>query len=940
MRLLQPWALLLLLSLPLLVASLVIGRSRRPGIRRVLPLVLRTAGIIGLAFAAAGAQQIDVGASMDVVFAVDVSDSIGPQGRSEAAQFVESALAGASGGDQAALVLVGTESAVERGLQSDLRRLTGESVVDTSSTSLADGVLRALSLFSDQRERKIYLLSDGQETTGNALDAARIAREAGVSVSTVPLTARPADGEIFIRRVDAPTEVRVDEVHELSAIIAATEVSDATVTVLRDNAYYGEDRIQLVPGDNVITFQGGFSDEGVHRYTVIVEGRRDPITVNNEAEALVRVTGQPTVLYVAGNPADVILQALSRQGINVRSVTTELMPADINELISYDSVIFDNVPAYDLSVARMEMIERYIRDTGGGFVMIGGDASFGAGGYYGTPIETALPVDMDVTSSMKVPSLAMIFVIDKSGSMGSVEVSGLSKLDLVKEAVIASIEIMNEFYTVGLLAFDADFEWTVPLTQAGNRGQITADLSRLSSGGGTVLEGALTEAHRALGEQAAAVKHLIVLSDGLTTDAEFEEIVRAMAEDSITVSTVSIGSSSDRELMRNIADWGEGRSYHTTDSSSVPRIFTSETTIVSRNLIVEEDFIPTVDGITPILQGIRLDQIPPLRGFVLTYQKSGAQQILSGTGANPILSIWQYGLGRSAAFTSDLRSKWGAPWIGWSQYQQFLAQLVRWTQRPAGDSRFQVTFSQGTDSTSIVVDAVEPGGAFRNLLTLSALVQYPNGESAVVDLEQVEPGRYRAEIPSGTEGSYLTTVYGDAGVAPQTYAFSVPFAREYIQFETDFSLLEQIAEVGGGQVLGPGQSGEVFVPSLSGREYLDTLWMWLIGAAILALLVELIAKKLILPVGTVSAPTARGGRQQAADRQTREVEGKPGRVNAGDTAAPVSAEPVSYEELRKQVADAYRRESKTKREFGRWYEGGEHNPVAERKIHIARKRRS
>ncbi|MEE8441101.1 MAG: VWA domain-containing protein [Spirochaetia bacterium] len=928
MRLLQPWALLLLLSLPLLVISLTLGRTRRPGIRRVLALILRTAGIVSLAFAAAGAQLIDSGAGMDVVFAVDVSDSVGPQGQREAAEFVEAALAGAGTGDQAAVVLVGRESAVERGLQSGLRSLTGESVLDTSSTSLADGILRSLSLFSDQRERKIYLLSDGQETTGNGVDAARIAREAGVSVSTVPLTARPADGEIFIRRIDVPTEVRVDEVHELRATIAATAVSDATVTVLRDNIYYGEDRVQLVPGDNVITFQGVFSEEGVHRYTVIVEGRRDPIAVNNEADALVRVAGQPTVLYVADDPADSILQALDRQGINVRSVPTEMMPADINELIPYDSVIFDNVPAYDLSLARMEMIERYVRDTGGGFIMIGGDASFGAGGYYGTPIERALPVDMDVTSSMKVPSLAMIFVIDKSGSMGSVEVSGLSKLDLVKEAVIASIEIMNEFYTVGLLAFDADYEWTVPLTQAGNREQITADLSRLSSGGGTVLEGALNEARRALEEQKAAVKHLIVLSDGLTSDAEFEEIVLGMTEESITVSTVSIGSSSDRELMRNIAKWGGGRSYHTTDSSSVPRIFTSETTIVSRNLIVEEDFIPTVNAITPILQGIRLDQIPPLRGFVLTYQKSGAQQILAGTGANPVLSTWQYGLGRSAAFTSDLRAKWGAPWLDWPQYQQFLAQLVRWTQRPAGDSRFQVTFDQGTDSTSIVVDAVEPGGEFRNLLVLSALVQYPNGESGLVDLEQVEPGRYRAAILSGTEGSYLVTVYGDAGVAPQTYGFSVPFAREYIQFETDFALLEQIATVGSGKIVGPGQGADVFVPSLSGRTYLDTLWMWLIAAAILALLVELLAKKLILPVGTVTAATARERGPRTRGIQT-----------AGDAATLASSEPASYEELRKQVADAYRRESKTKREFARWYEGGEHNPVAERKIHIARKRR-
>ena len=155
-----------------------------------------------------------------------------------------------------------------------------------------------------------------------------------------------------------------------------------------------------------------------------------------------------------------------------------------------------------------------------------------------------------------------------------------------------------------------------------------------------------------------------------------------------------------------------------------------------------------------------------------------------------------------------------------------------------------------------------------------------------------------------------------------------------IQFETDFALLEQIATVGNGEILGPGQGAEVFVPSLSGRTYLDTLWMWLIVAAILALLLELLAKKLILPVGTLAAATAREKEPQAVGMNAPDVQA------AGDAAASASSEPVSYEELRKQVADAYRRESRTKREFARWYEGGEHNPVAERKIHIAKKRRS
>jgi uncharacterized membrane protein len=930
MRVLSPWMLVLLATLPLIVASLYVRRER-PGFRRVVPLLMRILAVALLVLAAAGVQFMTSGTGMDVVFVVDASDSVGDGGREETESFVESALSRANADDRAGIVLVGGEAVVERGLQSGLRTLTRESVVETGASSLEAGILRAISLFDTMRERRIVLLSDGQETSGSVLDAARIAADAGISVSTVPLAARAAAGEVFVRRIDAPTEVRVDQAHEFSVVIAATESADATVTVLRDDTYYGESRVDLAPGDNVVAFQGVFAEEGVHSYRVRVESRRDPLPMNNEAEVFVRAVGEPLVLYVSPSPAPQIIRALAGQGIATRVVTSDRMPGDVDGLVPYDAVIFDNVPAFELSVPRMEAVESYVRDTGGGFIMIGGDTSFGAGGYYGTPIERALPVDMDVTSSMRVPSLAMVFVIDKSGSMGSIEVNGQSKLDLVKEAVIASVEIMNAFYTVGVLAFDADYEWTVPLTEAGNRAQIAEDLSRLASGGGTVLEGALREAHATLAGQEAAVKHLIVLSDGLTADAEFESIVGDMAEDSITVSTVSVGSSSDRELMRQIAEWGGGRSYHTTDSRSVPRIFTNETTIVSRNLIVEETFVPTVRAASPILQGIDLSGMPPLRGFVLTYGKLGGQQVLTGATSDPLLSTWQYGLGRTAAFTSDLRAKWAQAWLDWPGYQQFLAQLVRWTQRAESDSNLAVSFRQSVDSTRVAVDALEPDGSFRNLLELSALVRPPAGDSFVVDLPQVAPGRYEASIPSTSEGAYLVTVFGDTEV-PRAYGFGVPYAREYIQFETDYELMSLVAEAGGGSVLGVDRADEVFVPSSAGRTYGSRLWMWLVIAAVGLLLFELVTRKLLLPVGSVTPVSSAGS---GAEGPTDEEAGGQGE---GEAARAEGHQPT-YEELRRQVAEAYRRTSRTRQEFRRWHEGGEHNPVAERKIHIARKRR-
>ena len=935
MQLLNPVGLILLALLPVLVAALVVGRNR-PGIRRIIPLAARVLAIAALALVVAGLRTQDADSGIDVVFAIDVSDSISPEGEARARQFVEEALANAGPNDRAALVLVGEEPAIERSLQSGLRTLSRESAVLTRETSLEDGILRALSLLDGSRPGRIVLLSDGQETRGDAVEAARIAASAGVEVVTVPLEARPSQGEVFVRRVEVPAQARIDETHEFTVTIAADETADATVTVFRDGEYYGQERVELGPGDNLVSFQGRFETTGVHRYGVTVTTADDPIPQNNEAEALIRVVGEPSVLYVSQDPADTVIDALEGQGITTVVSTTNAMPEELGGLVPYEAIIFDNVPAYDMSVPRMEAVERYVRDTGGGLMMIGGDSSFGAGGYYQTPIERTLPVDMDVTSTMRIPSLSMVFVIDKSGSMGAIEASGSSKLDLVKEAVISAVEIMNPFYTVGLIAFDADWEWTVPIVRAGERNQIAADLARLESGGGTVLDGALRETLRALREEEAAVKHLIVLSDGLTNDADFQGLIGEIANESITVSTVSIGSSSDRELMGNIADWGGGRSYHATDTKSVPRIFAAETTIVSRNLIVEEPFVPAITARNPIVEGISQDAIPPLEGFVLAYQKTSAQGLLTGTGDNPVLASWQYGLGRSIAFTSDLRAKWARNWLDWPGYQQLLAQAVRWMQRPAGTGDYNVQFDIAADRTRLIVDALDETGGFRNLLQLSALVQPPGQEPFEAPLEQTRPGRYEAELETVVDGNYIVTLVGDESSRPEPYGFSIPFGLEYIQFETDFDLLEEIALRGGGSMLSVQSAGAAFGSSASGTSFRDTAWQALLIAAIALLIIELLFKKLILPIGTIAASNVIDSGEEKSPK---------GRVGTEQAARPASEAPESgdqnvpsYADLRRQVAEAYKRESTAPRR-GHWYEGGEHNPVAERKIYIARKRK-
>lgn len=926
MRLLYPTALLLLIVVPLLATSLLRHRHT-PWPRRVIPLAIRAFAVAAVVLAIAGTESLVDEPGVDIVFVVDVSDSVGPDGAALAQRFVDRTLARTAPEDRAAILLVADGVAVERRLQPGLTRLTRESVLDTGATTLADGVLRSLSLLEDRRAARIVLLSDGRETGGDVVAAARVAAEAGVEVSVVPLPARPAEGGVFVRGIDAPAEVRTEEPHEFRVVVAATEARQATITVFRNDRYYGEDLVRLGPGDNVVGFQGRFEEAGIHRYRVVVSAPDLPDAPTNEAEALVRVTGEPAVLYVTRSPAPHAVTALRQQGFSVDVRPVSGIPGDLGGLVHFDAVVFDNVPAYELSLARMEAVERYVRDAGGGFLMIGGDESFGAGGYYRTPIERLLPVDMDITSTMKMPSLAMLFVIDKSGSMGAMEVSGVTRLDLVKEAVVSAVEIMNPYYQVGVIAFDADYEWVVPVTRAEERERIIGDLVLLSPGGGTVLGGALREALQSLRDEEAAVKHIIVLSDGLTADSGFDELIDEFGEESITISTVSVGSTADRAQMQQVAEWGGGRSYHAADPRSVPRIFATETTIMSRNLIVERPFVPQIVARNAVVDGIGADEIPPLEGFVLAYQKPDAQMVLSGVGGNPVLSTRRYGLGRSVAFTSDLRARWAINWIGWQGYPRLIGQMLRWAQRPAGDTTLAVGFeTRPGAATRMTVDASEPDGSFRNLLELTARVVPPNGNTFRVALEQTGPGRYEADLPSDRPGEYLVTIIGAADGRPEPYGFSLPYAQEYLHFETDYELLEAVARAGGGTMLGPDDTATALDRPRAGITHRD-LGPWLLVAAMALLLVELFVKQIALPAAVPSVPGARRSAQAPPATAGRAPSREPVR-RAERRRRPGAAEAV-YDDLRRQIADDYRHE-RDRVSSAEWDTGRVHVPGRER----------
>ncbi|MBI4641912.1 MAG: VWA domain-containing protein, partial [Candidatus Tectomicrobia bacterium] len=608
------------------------------------------------------------------------------------------------------------------------------------------------------------------------------------------------------------------------------------------------------PGANVFSFIEEVDEVGVHKFEAILITADDPVPENNRFSVFAEVKGKPKVLHITEKDEgpSFLKQALQEQGIDLDSVKVAEVPNTLSELLEYDAIIFDGTPAFAMSSSKMELIEKYVRDAGGGVILIGGENSFGAGGYYRTPIERLSPVNMDIPAKITLPSLALVVLLDKSGSMGG-SAQKVDKLEIAKMATFSAIELLNPFDLVGLLAFDADFRWTVPITEAGNRGEIARELASLSAGGGTKLYEALVEAYKVVSGVNAMMKHLIVLSDGLTDKKDFRTLALRIAQSGVTISTVAVGEDSDRILMSRLAEWTKGRSYYTDDPLNIPRIFTTETILVSRGLIVEEPFVPLLKMESEIFKGIDWEGVPNLRGYVVTYPKPSADVILTTPRDDPLLATWRYGLGRTVAFMSDLSSRWGSEWVQWKEFGKFTAQLLRWTERRVFQDSLRAKVAFKENKGVLSVDFTDREGNLLNYAQLNATVVFPSKAPQEVGFHQTAPGRYEGEFQVEGNGDYFVTLFGTHegdSIGPRTIGLSIPYSPEFANSGVNQSLLTRLAELTGGKPLDLSKGGdrnELFVVGGTLSKGYKENWRELALLAFFLFLLDIAVRKLFLP---------------------------------------------------------------------------------------------
>ena len=447
------------------------------------------------------------------------------------------------------------------------------------------------------------------------------------------------------------------------------------------------------------------------------------------------------------------------------------MPDSLADLQNYECLILSNVPATSLTTRQMDLARTYVRDLGGGLIMLGGEQSFGLGGYYKTALEEILPVRSDFEKEKEKPSLAMILVIDKSGSMGG------EKIELAKEAAKSAIELLGANDKVGVIAFEGDVFWVSEVHPCNDKGFVLDRVSTIEAGGGTNMYPAMEEAYEALSKTVAKLKHVIILTDGISAPGDFEGISQQMAQARMTVSTVGIGEGYDQQLLEEIARIGNGRSYFTDDPASVPQIFAKETVSASKSAINEQPFTPQVVRTTKALAGLDVDASPLLLGYVVTRLKPTSEPILASENGDPLLTWWRYGLGMSVAFTSDAKSRWAAEWLAWPNYGKFWAQVVRHAMRKSESKGVVVQVDQKDRAASVTLDAIDPSGRFLNdAETVMTVIDDQNGKRTL-EMAQTAPGRYTGVLPDPLDRRLPHRVLAESGRPGRLPAVARPGRR-------------------------------------------------------------------------------------------------------------------------------------------------------------------
>ena len=874
-------------------------------VRRAFAMLFRTVVWTAIVFAVAGIQLVWVNDRVTVMYVLDQSESIPLTQRTDMLQYVienvkqhrESARE-----DRAGIVVFGRDAAIEiPPFDDDIPKLTRiESLRGRAdATNLESALNLAQASMPEDTARRIVIVTDGNENLGQARKLAARVANSGIGIDVVPVMLS-AENEVLVEKIDLPNNIRKGQPFEARVVINNYAINGSdkpskgklrvTQKVRNETQLLLEEDITLDPGKNVISLRHEIDqpESYIYHAEFVPDSKSaDGLTQNNIATAYTYVRGQGRVLLIQdakrSGDFDLLAEVLRDNNIEVDIMQSDALFGTVAELQPYDAVILAGVARVSgessdkitsFSDAQIDMLVSNTRQLGAGLLMIGGPEAFGAGGWTGTALEKAMPVDFKIKNT-KIQAVGALALIMHASEMaeGNYWQKVIAK---------AAIEQLGPSDYGGVLHWTRNGDswlWggnTGMLEVGPNRRAMLAAINRMTPGDMPQFDPAMKMAVAGLSRTPAAVKHCLIVSDGDPSNASTATI-NAFIQNNITISTVAVASHglAGSQRLRDIALQTGGKYYAVTNGKALPRIFQREARRVSRPLVYEPDggTVPEVIFPHAMLDGI--DRVlPSTRGFVLTQIKDSplAQVLIQSPKPDSpenatILAVWTYGLGRTAVLTTDAGARWASNWTEWAGYEAFYSQLVRWLMRPTGDTgKFTIATQIRDGEVQIIVNALSKEDSFLNFLNMSGSVLDPDRKGVTLNMRQTAPGRYVGSFPATKTGSYFVSVIPGPDTAPLTTGITIPYSEEFRVRETNEALIKELASVtpaGGeaGLVTRPlgetdssdSESNNAFRGGLALARSIRDAWPWFVLAACCLFLGDIFVRRVAINFDWVGA---------------------------------------------------------------------------------------
>lgn len=847
----NPWLLLLLIPAAAFLYFTVRTMIRLAFFRRITVIVLRSLVFLLVILLLAGLTFRNVSDKATTLFLVDSSDSV--KGTEEAEAFIKAALKNMDKKDDAGIINFGAGAVVELPSTRKAAFTEMQTKTNPSFTNIEDALVLAQSLMPWDHKKRIVLISDGRENAGDALKQAEIMKSKGYRIDVFPVEAG-ISGEVQLEKLEVPDSLNLNEQFEISVTVESNMNTGATLRLYSGRQLTAEKKVALNKGTNRFAFSDKAVNGGTVTYRAEITADSDTVSQNNALSAYAYISDKPKILLLreyesAGKELEKILGA----DMQVTALKPAQAPRELPELLKYDAFVLADVSADSLSEAFLENLETAVGHQGKGLLVTGGENSYGPGGYYKTKLEEILPVNMDIKPKEEDPNLALMLVIDKSGSMSSADY-GITSMDLAKEAAIRATEVLDKDDTIGVIAFDDAYKWVVTPKKLDNLQAIQDAIGTIRAGGGTQILPPLEEAYSAIQKLDTKLKHIILLTDGQAEKEGYEPVIDGLREKGITLSTVAVGHSADHALMQILAIGGKGRYYATDEFTDIPKIFAKEVFLAGKKYLNNRTFTPRLSALSDILKNI--DAVPSLDGYVSTTAKETANVVFTSDEGDPVLATWQYGLGRTVAWTPDAQGIWTYDWMNWEESPLFWKNILSWlVQQNLGKGYSIETGVEGLEGR-ITVKAEED--SYMTAESVGGVLVGPDGTKQEIALSPSAPGEYTGTFQGGQSGVYIAdlTLSDSEGKSERiSTGLIIPYSPEYdVLPEDDNTLLQKLAKAGGGRILET--PSQVFGSELAAVTGTTDPTLPLLITALVLFMLDIAVRRLNLNPGQLLKPLA------------------------------------------------------------------------------------